>query len=450
MKRKILIFSAMIVFISTVFGSIFSANSAFQPWVCEKREWYAKNPDTMGDYSYSFAIVGDTQILTAYDAGSPLDNADINRNKNYVKNLYKWIVDNKENKKIEYVFGVGDITQYVDGYESEWNVAKEAISQLKGVVPYSMARGNHDNKTEFSRLFYRDEEYMSQFDGQYDNAKNTYRTLSVGGDDYLLITLDYSPTDYLLNWAEEIINKYPNHKVIITTHGYLGSTGKRVGKGDYTIWNGSSHDGTTGNFGTDMWDKLIKNHKNIFMVICGHIGANEVVISSDTGVHGNTVYQVLVDPQDYDYKIEPIGAVALLCFSADGSTFWVQYYSTVKNGYYDLYSNEIVYSTPRFTATQTTTATPTTPSTATATAKATATATNIDIITSTTTATTESTVHAVTETSVLPNTDTVATSEVSAISDQNGCSSMILGCFAILPTVSTVTALSMRKKKRKF
>lgn len=429
MKKKILIFTAAIILFSTLLVSVFSASSAFQPWVCEEREWHAKNPDKVGDYSYSFAIVGDTQILTAYDAGSPLGNADTNRNKNYVKNLYKWIVDNKENKKIEYVFGVGDITQYVDGYESEWNVAKEAISQLKGVVPYSMARGNHDNKTKFSLLFYRDKEYMAQFDGHYDAARNTYRTLSVGGDDYLLITLDYSPTDYILNWAEEIIEEYPDHRVIITTHGYLGSTGKRVGHDDYTIWNGSSSDGTTGNYGTDMWDKLIKNHKNIFMVICGHIGANEVVISSDTGVHGNTVYQVLVDPQDYDYKIEPIGAVALLCFSADGSTFWVEYYSTVKGGYCDLYSNEVVYSTPRFTTTQATTATPTTSTTS-------ATTTTI-----TTTAT-------VTETATVSNSETITTAEDKYTEAENGCSSTVLVSFAIIPAVSVGTALSARKKKK--
>ena len=60
--------------------------------------WF-DNKDEISGYSHSFCVVGDTQILTEkYHSEFP--------------KIYDWILDNKDQKKIEYVFGVGDICQY--------------------------------------------------------------------------------------------------------------------------------------------------------------------------------------------------------------------------------------------------------------------------------------------------------------------------------------------------
>jgi hypothetical protein len=59
-----------------------------------------------------------------------------------------------------------------------------------------------------------------------------------------------------------------------------------------------------------------------------------VVVSQEKGVHGNTVTQMLVDPQGVDANIGATGMVAMLYFSEDGRQVQVEYYSTVREQYF--------------------------------------------------------------------------------------------------------------------
>ena len=72
-------------------------NSGNGYWARYEDTWY-DNQEIEMDYAYSFAVVGDTQMLNRLGQDSDMDA------------LYKWIVDNIENKNIQHVFGLGDIT----------------------------------------------------------------------------------------------------------------------------------------------------------------------------------------------------------------------------------------------------------------------------------------------------------------------------------------------------
>lgn len=357
MKKKLIVLLVLAMIFST-FSSFSASATAWADY------WTSENPNPPDNYAYSFALVGDTQVLSAYDAGT--DGFTGKTGNNYVKNVYKWIVDNKNSKKISYVFGLGDITQTWTGSEAEWNVVKPAIAQLDAAnIPYSMIRGNHDDKTMYKNAF-NTTSYNSQFLGFYEqgNPANSYRTMTIGNVDYLFVTLDYAPTQAILDWANGVIGSaaYKNHKVIISTHGYMNNNGQRLPadgtqSSTHYVTNGSSSDGTTATgalIGEDLWDKCFKKHSNIFMVLCGHIGWPCPQVTTAKGDNGNTVYQVLVNPQDVDSAVEPTGSVTILYFSADGTTFWVEDYSTVKGKYFNLtlyapynqysyYKNEFVF-----------------------------------------------------------------------------------------------------------
>lgn len=83
-----------------------------------------------------------------------------------------------------------------------------------------------------------------------------------------------------------------------------------------------------------MWDKLVSKHKNIFLVLSGHDPCSDVVTTQTKGVHGNTVTQMLIDPQGVDSGLGATGMVAMLYFSNDGKTITVENYSTVKEQFY--------------------------------------------------------------------------------------------------------------------
>ncbi len=290
-----------------------------------------EDKEPVKDYAYAFVAVGDTQVLCYNDAV---------KGTNYMSRIYDWIIENKEEKKIEYVFGLGDITDA--SLVREWEIAVETIRKLDGVVPYSMVRGNHDQEFKFFRAFC-DDAYAGQFEGFCDGFTvfNTWRTFSVCGDDYLMITLDHGPTDDELAWASGIIERYPEHRVIITTHWYLASDGMAGDVKDY-----GSAKPIIDNHGTEIWDKLIKKHGNIFMIMSGHYSSRDIVVKQRVNPAGNKVTQVLIDPQGYDASVEHAGMIGIFYFSEDGKTIDVEYFSPIKNQYFKE-KNQLTINIPK-------------------------------------------------------------------------------------------------------
>lgn len=278
---------------------------------------WVDNAPTIGDYAYSFAVIGDTQAINDKNG---------NKNNGPLEKVYDYICDNVSTKNIKFAFGLGDITENDDA--SEWERAKAQIQKLDGVVPYSLNRGNHDSKEKMNQYFtYTD--YQDKISGAADKAiENTCQFLTVGQVDYLIFSLDFGPSNDVLNWAASIIESHPNHNVIITTHSYLTRDGKYTNADNDVALVGAQ------NTGQDIWDKLVSQHKNIVMVLSGHVYANDIIVKEATGKYGNTIKEIVVNPQVADAMTDGgTGMVAMLYFSEDGKNVQVRYYSTVRNQY---------------------------------------------------------------------------------------------------------------------
>ncbi len=268
-------------------------------------------------YAYSFAVLGDTQILA------------LNHPEKFTA-LYDWILDNVESKNIKYVLGLGDITD--DDTAAEWELAKKNITRMNGIVPYSLVRGNHDS-VAMMRKYFPMSEFGSTVTGTYESNSiiNSYHKFAVGDVKYLLFTLDYGAFDEVLDWVSEIIEAHPDHNVIITTHAYLFRDGTTLDAGDVVP---PSNKGKKYNNGDHMWDKLIKKHENIVLVLSGHDPCDNIVCTQTAGDNGNIVTQMLIDPQGVDKAQGGVGLVAMFYFSEDGRNLQVEYYSTDRKAYF--------------------------------------------------------------------------------------------------------------------
>jgi len=290
-------------------------------------EWYSDEKVEL-DYAYSFAVVGDTQVLCQ-------------KYPEKMETIYDWLIANKDSKKIAHVFGLGDITEEWGNAksEAEWIKAQQYISKLDGVLPYSLVRGNHD-ETSFFQKYFANKTYMSQFDGFMidGDIRNAYKTFTAGSTDYMVFTLDYGPSDEALAWANEVIASHPNHKVIITTHCYLFRDGTTLSTGDITPPNdGSDVDSSplrSYNDGQQMWEKLVSKHPNIVLVMSGHDPCEDIVTLQSQGAHGSVVTQMLIDPQGMDAAKGGTAMVCMLYFSKDGTQMEVEWYSVDKEQYY--------------------------------------------------------------------------------------------------------------------
>lgn len=289
------------------------------------------------DYAYSFAVIGDTQKITE-------------KYPDKLHAIYDWLIENKDEHKIENVLGLGDITETwnkeANNKLHEWDIAKEAISKMDGVMRYSLIRGNHDEAKYFNQTF-NYEAYTSQFDGFMVEGDlcNSYMTFKAGKVDYLLVNLDFGANDEMLKWASDIIVSHPNHQVIITTHAYLYNDGTTLDKNDPSPASRPGNDNNNPalhngyNDGDQIWEKLIKHHPNIKLVLSGHDTTDKVVTTQTKGVHGNTVTQMLIDPQGMDADMAGVGMICMLYFNEDGTKMEVEYFSTDKDQYYK-YSNQ--------------------------------------------------------------------------------------------------------------
>ena len=304
--------------------------------------WIDSNPNAPEDYAYSFAVIGDTQNLCRdYGQSGPT-------NLKYAQQfhgIYDWVLANKDSKKIKHVFGLGDITETHEWNVvdlDEWKLAKEAISKMDGKISYSLVRGNHDMSEYFNQTF-NYPAYTNQFGGFFEEGDLTtsYMTMTIGVTDYLFITLNYGPSDEELQWAGEVIEAHETHKVIITTHGYTASNGNPLNSQNsdrYTtpgpVTDIDYETGRSYNDGDGMWEKLISKYGNIMLVMSGHIPCETVLKHEAIGNHDNKVIELLIDPQVMDVD-DPTGMVCMLYFNEDGSKMDIEWYSTVKNKYYN-------------------------------------------------------------------------------------------------------------------
>ncbi len=228
-------------------------------------------------------------------------NGDLRR---YFFKQTEWARDNKERLNISFLVHEGDIVQ--TDYPEEWAIAKKAMSTLDGKVPYCMCLGNHDmgyqktdkdeysyttavnRSTRFNDYFPR-EKYAkrSEFGGTFDADRhdNSWYHFETAGLKFMIVALECKPRDEVLEWANKVVKEHPNHRVIVLTHSYLNRDKTRTTRGMKI----------EGNLGEQMWQKFVKKHKNIFMVLCGHV-LGEALLTS-TGDHGNQVYQILSDYQ---------------------------------------------------------------------------------------------------------------------------------------------------------
>lgn len=273
--------------------------------------WEQKWMDTraaVGEYDYAMAIVGDPQTITLKYPES-------------LSKVYSYIKDTATEKKLAYAFTLGDLTDTTSGVTREWQSITAAMNILGGVVPHTIVRGNHDNEAFYDQYVTADV-YGDGVVTKDGTMKNYYREITIGGTDYLMLTLDWRPDAQEQAWAADVIEQHPHHRVIVSTHSFTETTGE------------INNAGVTGD-GTDIFNNIVTKYPNVALVISGHAATEDVVVRTVKAENGNAVTHILVDAQDVDQPIDGgAGLVAYLYFSNGGKDVEVEYYSPLRNQYY--------------------------------------------------------------------------------------------------------------------
>ena len=200
----------------------------------------------------------------------------------------QWILDNAAAKNIAFVLHEGDMTH--TNIEQSWINASNSFAVLDGKVPYAIVPGNHDmigGTTALLNKYFPVSKFkdLPTFGGvfQADKMNNSYRFFSAGGTDWLVVALEYNPSDELLDWASQIVAANPGRRVIVLTHAYLAPDDKRSGTGE------------------NIWNKLVRKYRNISFVFNGHYTDDEAARLVSDGDNGNKIYQMFADYQTLNF-----------------------------------------------------------------------------------------------------------------------------------------------------
>ena len=218
----------------------------------------------------------------------------------YFHDQTEWVRQNAEKENIVFVTQVGDIVQNGDAAPDEWKVADEAFSRLKGVVPWGVAIGNHDydlveppGSANAFRKTFGPQRFAGNawYEGNSENELNSYQWFSGGGSRFLIFHLEADIPDEAIAWVEGVLERHPGTPAIVSTHIYMSDETKSRSQEEY-------YRKDVGNSGEAVWNKLIRENSQIFMVLCGHwtnAGGEWHQVSANNA--GQPVFEILADYQ---------------------------------------------------------------------------------------------------------------------------------------------------------
>ncbi len=209
----------------------------------------------------------------------------------------EWIKSRVEEDNIAFVIHLGDIVQR-PGVEKEWLVADRAHQVLDGAVPYSVVPGNHDmehvgDKVTRETPLYNKYFPPSRFEKNRwygghlgeDNVNN-YCLFKAEGMKFLVLSLEFAPSVETLEWASKVLKRHRKRRVIVATHYYMRPEGRGTETKPY---------GLEGAGPEALWQTFVSKHRNIFMVVCGHVlGVHHQRSINDAG---KPVHEILCDYQ---------------------------------------------------------------------------------------------------------------------------------------------------------
>jgi hypothetical protein len=214
----------------------------------------------------------------------------------------------------------------------ETPMARRGYELIAGKTPFSVVPGNHDydamwtdanhppaavfkdmsslgelhagGLNNFRSVFSDQSEFFkgkSWYVASHDGGADSAQIFTAGGYRFLHIGLQFDPPNASLEWAAEIIKRYPGLPTIISTHDFLQTSGERIPNPIIDNHSVDPDDNTP----QMVWDKLISQNDQIFLVLCGHEHAQN--FRADDNRFGHKVYQVLADYQSRHHTADAAG-----------------------------------------------------------------------------------------------------------------------------------------------
>ena len=220
------------------------------PTAAEAAPGASWRPDTESR-RFTLAVMPDTQYL--FD-GPSIDKAPVEASLRY-------LLEHGKDENVVFLSHLGDLTQ--NGAAAEFAAIGDAFRLLdRRGVGYSVLAGNHDVKSSttdqrgaspYLDVFGPDRfKGHKTFGGASPDGYNSYHLFRAAGREWMVLALDWRLSDQGYAWAKSVLAAHPKTPVILTTHELV------------------VEDDTLSDYGQQLWDRLVKDHDQIFLTLNGH------------------------------------------------------------------------------------------------------------------------------------------------------------------------------------
>lgn len=318
-------------------------------------DYYFKD-DLYKAKDYTIAVIPDPQVMAKWKQDNLYTISD------YIINY-----NNQNGGKVPMTICVGDNADGISSdrldldFDFQLKTMKEVYDRLYNAgIGWITTPGNHDyddecamtrNLAYYNKYFSYDE--ISKFDyfgGAYKvgQTQNAYYLFEACGVPYLVISVEFGADNDVLDWANKVVSSYPNCRVIVDTHTYIGGDGEIIGRG-------KPHAASTYpwvnyvqiNDPVEMYEKFISQHENIFMVLSGHVPSDDILVKESVGKHGNKIIQLLIDAQGV-LASGSESILSMITFDELNQTIGINYVSTTNKKLYNV-QNQFEYSFKGYT-----------------------------------------------------------------------------------------------------
>ena len=225
----------------------------------------------------------------------------------------QWVVDTRSTLNTQFVVQLGDLVSSLS-WAGHWPYASNGLKILNDHgVPHAVIAGNHDFNTttgahtEYDTWFppsrfasaqwtpasatYGGYMGQDQFgDDPVDRANmNNYSLFSAGGVDWLVLGLEWEAPAASLEWADRVLDAFPDRQVIMFTHAFLTEGGTRR----------TAAQRPGGTPPETIWQTFVRNHCQVRLILNGHESGSTQSESRRTDQNdcGADVHQILSNYQ---------------------------------------------------------------------------------------------------------------------------------------------------------
>jgi len=195
---------------------------------------------------YSIAWISDTQHYSKLDNG-------------IYECMTGYLSENADNLNLKYIIHTGDLV-HLKEKDGQWLVADRAM-QIIDHIPNGVCSGNHDvgslpKEEDYSAFctYFGAKRYIGKpwYKDNYADNRDHYDLIDIGNTHYVFVYLGNIPHEDDFSWVKNAFLSNPDRIGILCTHEYFDS--------DLSLTE----------TGQKIYNKLVLQCPNLYMVCCGH------------------------------------------------------------------------------------------------------------------------------------------------------------------------------------